>query len=201
MTKKSYFMKTFNLVLNLFIFSIFGLIFTLITGYLEPNIAEVKNLLPSSQIPAYFDHLHDWLELATYLMIIGFIVLSAFEIAPRIAHDSVLNLFKSVLGTFRLRRFATQSERVDKLTTDTQGKHTVNPIYQYFNRAIRKSVLDVTDNHVRVFIKVPHSQQAQKILTEMETALKEEISGRYPDYVFSNFTRGKASLWLESNKR
>ena len=115
--------------------------------------------------------------------------------------DSLHNYFTSIIETFRLRRFSYQSERTDKVMNDSRAKTTINPIYHDFNRSVKKLTVDITENQVIVFIKMPHSQQAQKILKEMEHLLREEISSRSPDYIFSNPERIKNQLWFIGTKR
>ena len=124
-----------------------------------------------------------------------------FEIIKKKKKDALSNYLKSIIETFSLRRFALQSEHIDKTLPEPQSKITVNPIYHDFNRAVKKSVVDITENQVLVFFKIPHSQQAQKILKEMEELLREEISSRNPDYIFSTPERIKNQLWFTGTKR
>lgn len=139
--------------------------------------------------------------MVTLLLFLSLIILATVEIVTRIANDSMSNYWSSIFLTFKFRRFGAQSERIEKTSTDTQGKPSINPIYQDFNKAIKKSVVDVSNNQVLVFIKVPHSQQAQKILKEMEQLLMEEISSQNPDYYFSKPERIKNGLWFTRNRR
>lgn len=139
--------------------------------------------------------------MSTFLMILLLLFSVTIENISRLKKDSLTNYFLSIIKTFRLRRFTYQSERTDKVMNDSQSKTTMNPIYHDFNQAVRKSVVDISDNQVLVFIKVPRSQQAQKILKDMEPFLKEEISSQNPDYYFSNPERIKNELWFTGNKR
>ncbi|MDU1630369.1 MAG: hypothetical protein E6835_07585, partial [Lactococcus lactis] len=123
------------------------------------------------------------------------------EIISRVKKDSLHNYFTSIIETFRLRRFSYQSERTDKVMNDSRAKTTIKPIYHDFNRSVKKLTVDITENQVIVFIKMPHSQQAQKILKEMEHLLREEISSRNPDYIFSTPERIKNQLWFTGTKR
>ena len=54
---------------------------------------------------------------------------------------------------------------------------------------------------VIIFIKTPNNQQAQKLLKEMKSQIKEEIANRNPNYYFSAPTRFKNALWFEGKKR
>lgn len=77
----------------------------------------------------------------------------------------------------------------------------MNPVLKDFNKAAQKAVVDIRDNQTIVFIKIPRSQQAQKILKELESQLKEEISSRNRDYYFSSPNRVKNQLWFTGTKR
>ena len=66
---------------------------------------------------------------------------------------------------------------------------------------MRFSVVDIRRDSAQIFIKVPRTQQTQKILKELEAQIKEEISSQNPDYIFSNFERHHNQLWLRGTKR
>ncbi|WP_260341290.1 hypothetical protein [Lactococcus cremoris] len=123
------------------------------------------------------------------------------EVISRSLTDSVLNYLKSIFATVRFRQFARQNERINKTPTDTSTQISVNPIFRDFNRAVGKSVVDITRQKIFVYIKIPRSQQSQKILREMEAMIKEEISSRNPDYYFSSPERFKNHLWFIGTKR
>lgn len=199
--KKTYFMKTFNLNLNLFLFSTFGLFLSLLSGVFAQKIEALNKITPLSKIPIYFENFHELTFIISLLLLLCLIILVTVEIVTRLAQDSLSNYFDSIIATFKVRRFGFQSERVEQATPNIQGKSTLNPIYHDFNKSVRKSVVDISDSQVLVFIKVPRSQQAQKILKEMEQLLKEEISSQNPDYYFSSPERIKNGLWFTGNRR
>lgn len=199
--KKTYFMKTFNLNLNLFLFSILGLFFSLLFGVVTSKTESLSKFAPLSKISFYFGNLHRLILMSTVLMTLLLLLSVTVEIISRVKKDSLPNYFTSIIETFRLRRFSSQSERTDRVMNDSRAKTTINPIYHDFNRSVKKLTVDITENQVIVFIKMPHSQQAQKILKEMEHLLREEISSRSPDYIFSNPERIKNQLWFTGTKR
>lgn len=199
--KKTSFMKTFNLNLNLFMFSLLGFFLTLVTGVFAQKIGTLNKIAPLIKIPIYFEKFHEITWIVSLVLFLFLTVLTTIEIVTRIAQDSMFNYWRSIFSTFKLRRFCIQSERIEKTTTDTQNKPSINPIYQDFNKAIRKSAIDISNNQVLVYIKVPRSQQAQKILKDMEQLLKEEISSQNLDYYFSKPERIKNGLWFIGTKR
>lgn len=137
----------------------------------------------------------------TYLLSTLF-VLVMFEIVNRIRCDSLFNYFKSIYHTLKLHLFLTQREKSEKITSiDNQTITTYNPINDSFNRCARKSVVDIRKDEVTVFIKVPRDQQGQKVLSDMTSQLKEEVSSQHPDHYFSAPNRVRNSLWLVGKKR
>ena len=124
------------------------------------------------------------------------------EVLNRIRFDNLFNYFKSIYHTFKLRNFLTQREKSEKVTTiDNQTITTYNPINGSFNRCAHKSVVDIRKDEVTVFIKVPRDQQGQKVLGDMTSQLKEEVSSQHPDYYFSAPNRVRNNLWLVGKRR
>lgn len=137
----------------------------------------------------------------TYLLVTLFTSIT-LEIVSRVRFDSLLNYFKSICHTFKLRKFLAQREKSQKVTTiDNQTITTYNPINGSFNCCAHKSVVDIRKDEVKVFIKVPRDQQGQKILNDMTSQLKEEVSSQHPDYYFSAPNRVRNNLWLIGKKR
>ncbi len=197
--KKTYFMRTFNLNLRLVLFSISTFIITVFLDFMSASF-EKSSLLPlfklSNSISAFSNF--------TFELSVGLLslvtLLTTLELIKRFKSDSWINYFKSIKQTFNLRRFMRQSERSGKIV-ETQKVTIFNPINEKFNRAVRKSCIDVKNGEILVFIKIPRTQQTQKILKELEAQIKEEISNQNPEYIFSNFERHRNQLWLQGTKR
>ncbi|KKW72447.1 hypothetical protein VN93_1385 [Lactococcus cremoris] len=197
--KKTYFMRTFNLNLRLILFSILTFIITVFLNFMSASF-EKSSLLPlfklSNSISAFSNF--------TFELSVGLLslvtLLTTLELINRFKSDSWINYFKSIKQTFNLRRFMRQSERSGKIV-ETQKVTIFNPINEKFNRAVRKSCIDVRNDKILVFIKIPSTQQTQKILKELEAQTKEEISNQNPEYIFSNFERHHNQLWLQGTKR
>ena len=203
MMKKSYFMKTFNLNINLILVSF-------LAGFIGWSLEFLSNQFKLNPL-SFFDlsQFNSYLELGskysyTALSILLFILFVSvmFEILNRFRFDRLLNYFKSVYFTFQLRQFLTQREKSEKITTiDNQNITTFNPINSSFNQCANKSVVDIRKDDVTVFVKVPRDQQGQKILADMTSQLKEEVSSQHPDYYFSAPNRIRNKLWLVGKKR
>lgn len=197
--KKTYFMNTFNLNLRLILFSALTFVIKLLLDFLNASF-EKSNFLPLLKLGNYISSASSFI----FELIIGLfstvIFLVAFELIKRFRSDSLANYFKSIKQTLTLRRFMGQSERSEKIA-DGQKITAFNPINDRFNRSVRKACIDVTANEILVFIKVPRTQQTQKILKELEAQIKEEISAQNPEYIFSNFERHHNQLWLQGTKR
>ncbi|WP_241735663.1 hypothetical protein [Streptococcus oralis] len=131
-----------------------------------------------------------------------FIALTYYEVFSRLKEDRLINLWKSVYQTSSMRMFLRQSEHSETVTTIEQAKVTrYNPINKYFNRAVRKAIVDIRENKVTLLIRIPKTQQATKILKDMEMLISEEIANRNPDYYLSRPERKGKWLYFIGTKR
>lgn len=203
MMKKSYFMRTFNLNISL-------ILFLFLAGFIGWSLDFLSNQFKLNSLGFFdFSRINGYLYLgskysytAMSFLLLILVVSVIFEILNRFRFDSLLNYFKSVYFTFKLRQFLTQREKSEKITTiDNQNITTFNPINSSFNQCANKSVVDIRKDDVTVFVKVPRDQQGQKILADMTSQLKEEISSQHPDYYFSAPNRIRNKLWLVGKKR
>ncbi|BAH88089.1 hypothetical protein SmuNN2025_1063 [Streptococcus mutans NN2025] len=87
------------------------------------------------------------------------------------------------------------------MTIENQTINHQNPVMIQFNKAVRWSVVDVQKGEVNALLKVPRTQQAQKLLRTMEDDTREEISNRNPEYYFSTPSRDGNELWFVGTKR
>ena len=201
MTNKTYFMRSFNLILYLFIFapicSAFGWLFNYLSVQLTNitfvNLDTVKSI---TDIISSVCHGFALISLLLALFLVG------LEIIQWLKTDSLWNYIQSVYHTFLLRHFLFQRERVQKISNlEHQTVTTINPIHNGFNRAVRKCIVDIRKDTITIFLKVPRDQQGQKILKEMEAQLKEEIVSQHADYYFSSPIRVRNQLWFTGQKR
>ncbi|WP_337660706.1 hypothetical protein [Streptococcus equi] len=101
-----------------------------------------------------------------------------------------------------MRTFLKQSEQSETVTAIEQVKVTsYNPINKYFNRAVQKAIVDIRENKTTLLIRIPKTQQATKILKDMEVLISEEIANRNPDYYFSRPERNGKWLNFIGTKR
>ncbi|HGA0141234.1 TPA: hypothetical protein ACGP1N_001179 [Streptococcus agalactiae] len=201
MTNKTYFMRSFNLILYLFLFapicSAFGWLFNYLSVQLTNitfvNLDTVKSI---TDIISSVCHGFALISLLLALFLVG------LEIIQRLKTDSLWNYIQSVYHTFLLRHFLFQRERVQKISNlEHQTVTTINPIHNGFNRAVRKCIVDIRKDTITIFLKVPRDQQGPKILKEMEAQLKEEIVSQHADYYFSSPIRVRNQLWFTGQKR
>ena len=198
--KKTYFIKSFNINLGLLIFWLFTSFMSFVLRLLLPSFSNFGAISLFLTIQEIFEKVHTFGVILSCVLLLLLVLSIVWEIVLRIISDSLLNYFKSIVKTFSLRRFLTQSERIEK-KSDSQAQDSVNPVLKDFNKAAQKAVVDIRDNQTIVFNKIPRSQQAQKILKELESQLKEEISSRNRDYYFSSPNRVKNQLWFTGTKR
>lgn len=201
MTKKTYFIRCYNWMQRLV--ALFFLILVLLLFFRLLNI----NLESDPTGFPLFYSLHDGVKqagkLLARLIVIAplcLLVLTLKEVIHRVRNDSLRNLGKSIVGTYRFRRLLKQSQPITFQPTPEHPR-TENMAITQFNRAVGKSVLDIMEHQLRLFIKIPKEAQAQKILSEHEEQIKEHIASFYPDYIISTFERKKYSLWLIGTKR
>lgn len=204
--KKTFFQKSYNLISSLlfvgvisFILSFaFNLLIKLFGDFDIPSLNSfiiiIQNKL--ALLGSYTS------QIATILVLIA-VSLIIVELTQRMIRDSILNYFKSIYQTIRLRQFLRQDDKSESaFTIDNQTTITkFNPILKNFNQTVGKATVDIRKSNVVVFLKYPRTQQAQKLLRDMESHIKEEISSRNPNYYFSSPNREGNKLWFKATRR
>ena len=197
--KKTYYHKILNPCIALFF-----------TGFICIICSFLLNIsMNSLQRIAYLAFFYQFVSMvyiiSLFVAIIAFfslLVLVYHEAFLRLKEDNLTNLWKSVYQTLTIRIFLRQSEHSETVTTVEQVKVTrYNPINKYFNRAVRKGIVDIRENKVTLIIRIPKTQQATKILKDMEMLICEEIANRNPDYYFSRPERNGKWLYFIGTKR
>lgn len=204
--KKTFFQKTYNLISSLLFLGLTGfmlsfaskLLIKLFSNFDSPSVNS-----PIIFIQDKFSLLESYTQqMATILLLVA-VSLITIESAQRIISDNILNYFKSIYQTIRLRQFLKQDEKSESvITIDNQTTVTkFNPILKNFNQTARKASVDIRKDSVVVFLKYPRTQQAQKLLRDMEAHIKEEISSKNSDYYFSSPNREGNKLWYIGTRR
>lgn len=204
--KKSFFQKTYNLNINLIILTLLLLLLKFALLLLENQLENIEIESLQSSISFVQDKLNfiAYFVQSLALTLTSILVLSiCTELFQRFTKDSILNYFKSIYQTIRLRQFLKQDEMSESINSiDNQTTVTkFNPILKNFNHAISSCTVDIRQDTLSVFIKYPRTQQAQKLLRDMEGHVKEEISGQNPDYYFSSSIREGNKLWYIGTRR
>lgn len=197
--KKTYYHKTLNPCIALF----FTGFLCIICSFLL-NIS-INFLQRITYLAFFYQFVSTVYLISLFVSIITFLSLLAlvyYEVFLRLKEDNLINFWKSVYQTLTMRIFLRQSEHSETVTTIEQAKITrYNPINKYFNRAVRKAIVDVRENNVTLLIRIPKTQQATKILKDMEMLISEEIANRNPDYYFSRPERNGKWLYFVGTKR
>lgn len=204
--KKNFFQRTFNMTVILLMYGLFFFCLTMGLILLQDLIANAQ----STYLSHLFEMMKQWASKGEYytknlaiLLPLIALFLIIIELILRAIYDKPANYFKSAHQTIQLIQFLRQDENsqqafsIDNSSTVTR----FNPILRKFNRATSKCVVDVRKDSVTIFIKYPKTQQAQKLLRDMESYIKEEISSRNPEYYFSAPDRKGNKLWFKSTKR
>ena len=204
--RKSFFQRSYNITIRLTFFGAISYLLSFVSYLLNQrfdnvDIAKLKNYLIFVQDKLNILEYYAKLVATVVVGIALFLIVS--EIIQRFFNDSVWNYFKSVYQTMRLRQFLKQDEKSKSvITIDSQTMVTkYNPILKTFNKAVSKCTVDVRKDSVTVFIRYPKTQQAQKLLRDMEAHVKEEVSSRNPDYYFSSPSRDGNRLWFVGTRR
>ena len=203
--KKSFFQKTYNLIINLTIISLICFLAQFCLGLFYQAI-ELGGL---SQYNNSFILINDRLANIKQVILVFSISILAIssilvigQLLYRIAKDSLWNYFKSVYQTIRMRQFLKQVENSEPIVTiENQTITRFNPVLSEFNQSVRKCTVDIRQEEVSIFLKLPRIQQAQKLLKDMEEHIKEEISNYNPNYYFSTPLRVGNKLWFKGTKR
>ena len=204
--KKTFFQKTYNIISSLLFWGLISFIISFAFNLLVKLFGDFD--IPSSDsaiiiIQDKLSLLENYTsQIATILMLVA-VSLIIIELTQRMISDSILNYFKSVYQTIRLRQFLRQDEKSESvITIDNQTTVTkFNPILKNFNQSVGKATVDVRKESVVVFLKYPRTQQAQKLLRDMEAHIKEEIASRNPNYYFSSPNRERNKLWFKATRR
>ena len=197
--KKTFFQTTFNLNVNLIVLALLSLFFkigiNLLIQTLETNkLSGMQGLFTT--ILDKLTSLEHYLQLLSLCFIIP-ILLIIIELVQRLSKDSLWNYFKSIYQTSRMRQFLKQDEKSEPMNTiENQTVTRINPILKSFNHSVLGCTVDVRKETVTVLLAIPRTQQAQKLLKEMEDDIKEEISSRNPSYYFSSPHRKGNKLWF-----
>ena len=159
LNKQSYFLTYFTLAQFLLIISSTALF---LSGVLFLIIAHFKT---SSVTPSHFTLMIEagvtllYQGLGRFGLIIAsfFLGLLLIEVVIRLRHDNLMNLWRSIYLTIRLRRFLRQDE-----PSENQKAQSVNPIHKSFNRAVRQTVIELTDQVSQYYFSAPERQKNKK---------------------------------------
>ncbi|RKW02788.1 MAG: hypothetical protein D8H99_12670 [Streptococcus sp.] len=197
--EKSFYQKTFNLCISLFIIGFLCGICSILLGISLVNLQSTPYL---TFFYRFVNTVYITSVVISIITIIVFLVLVGHEIHMRIKQDNLKNLWKSIKQTLIIRMFLKQSEHSETVRTLEEAKvRRYNPINRQFNKSARQAIVDIRTDKIILMIRIPSTQQATKILKDMETLISEEISNRNPDYYFSHPERKEKWLYFRGATR
>ena len=164
--KKTFFQKSYNFISNLSLIGLIGIFFYLFLKM----IYQVIELYGLSQYSDKFILINEKIEMVKQLIFVISISILAItltlliiELSHRIVKDSLWNYFKSVYQTIRIRQFLKQDELSETITfNENQTVTRLNPILREFNQSVSKCSIDIHNDEITVFMKIPRTQQSQK---------------------------------------
>ncbi|MFC6165689.1 hypothetical protein ACFP3T_13550 [Lactiplantibacillus dongliensis] len=122
--------------------------------------------------------------------------------ADRLPDASISCTTQSVKQTLSLHRFLNRRDvTVTQLIVGVPANTKNSRVTSAFNRAVKKSVVDIQSDKVIVLVQLPYTQQSQEIFKTIDSQLKEYLANQMPDYYFSGATRDRNVLWFEGRKR
>ena len=203
--KKTFFQTTYNLNANLILLALLSFFFKIGINLLIQMIETTKLSGMQGLFTTILDKLtalEHHIQLLSFCLILVPSFLILIELIQRLSKDSFWNYFKSIYQTSRMRQFLKQDEHSELVDTiENQTITRINPILKNFNQSVSRCTVDVRKESVIVLLAIPRTQQAQKLLKEMENDIKEEISSRNPNYYFSSPHRKGNKLWFTGTKR
>lgn len=197
--KINFFLKNFN---KLIIMLLISLLVIIIALTLKIPLANLANSNKKSNLIDDISYFTNTLLIIGVTILIIIILLILIEVYKRIKYDSISNLVKSVVQTFKIRKFLKQDESYINTNFSNNSKTTkVNQVLENFNKNIKHCIVDKRINKIIILFKVPSKQQSKKILKDMEEQLIDEVTYLNPDYYFSKMQRNKKYMYIEGNKR
>ncbi|WHI59336.1 hypothetical protein PYH69_11500 [Mammaliicoccus lentus] len=202
--KKSYFIATYAplgyLLTMSFFTAIIGWMLNSFNYWMRHNeLNEPKEVLSLSNSIKNIAEMS--LTISGWLIWLWLLILS-IEFFYRLKDKSLVLYLKSIKTTMSLRGFLFQKQ----IKTENQSLHGAqtpleDTVVKEFNRAIGKSIVDIKRQSIRIFVKIPKSQQAQHMLKEKEAHMMKEIERRNNSYYFTKPDWTKYGLWIEGTKR
>ena len=203
--KKTFFQRTYNLNANLIVLALLSFFLKIGINILIQMIETTKLSGMQGLFTTIIDKLtvlEYYIQLLSFCLILVPALLVIIELVQRFLKDSLWNYFKSIYRTSRMRQFLKQDEQYEPINTiENQFVTRINPILKDFNHSVLGCTVDVRKETVTVLLRVPRTQQAQKLLRDMEDHIKEEISSRNPNYYFSSPNREGNKLWFKATRR
>ena len=203
--KKTFFQTTYNLNANLIALALLSFFLKIGINLLIQMIETTKLSGMQGLFTIILDKLTTleyYIQLLSFCLTFITFLLIIIEIVQRLSNDSLWNYFKSIYQTSLMRQFLKQDEKSESMSTiENQTVTRINPILKNFNQSILGCTVDVRKETVTILLLVPRTQQAQRLLKEMEDDIKEEISSRNPNYYFSSPYRKGNKLWFIGTKR
>lgn len=198
---KTYFMRVYDIIIYLIIFTIFTAVLGKLFDILKIPLSEIE-FIDMNKVILYITLISNFLYQIALCFIVLAILLISVDLIIRILKDQLKNHIKSVYHTILLRHYLKQdvNSYQDPSWYQTDAMKS-NPVQRYFNKVMGKSLVDVHDNEVRIAIKIPRKQQAHEIFKTIENQIHEEITHLHPNYYFSTSQRHHRYQWFIGQKR
>lgn len=193
MTKK-FFIKMFQPFLRLVFLNLTLIVANCFLQHLNSKISSL-NFQATNDFLQTIKHWLDHLEIAinTIILVILVILLGLLfiELNYRYRHDRLANFIQSIRLTFHIRRIL-------KRSTDHEAESTKK--LKYFNQSARRSVADIRTSTILWRIKTPTDAQAIELIKNSLDTIREELTGLYPNFIYSKDSRQGKYLLIKGTK-
>lgn len=162
--------------------------------YLNSKISNLSSQATNGFLQT-IKYLIDRLEITINTIILVILVtllgLLFIELSYRYRHDRLSNFIQSIRLTFHIRRIL-------KRSTDHEAESTKK--LKYFNQSARRSVADIRNNTILWRVKTPADAQAIELIKDSLDTIREELTGLYPDFIYSKDSRQGKYLLIKGTK-
>ena len=123
----------------------------------------------------------EWITLVIILVVLVILIIVLFvELNDRRRNDRLMNFFISIGLTVHIRRVLKRG--ADKKVENRKK-------IKYFNRSVKSSVADIRNNTIQWRITLSADAQAIELIKSNLNTVREELNGRYPDFIYSKDNR------------
>lgn len=191
---KSFFVNSYQTFLRLAIMSLILVVVNRSFHGLNNRLLNFNTKITNDSIGTIVSLINnlEWITLIiTFVILVILIIILFVELNDRFRNDQLMNFFISIGLTVHIRR-------VLKRGTDKDAENSKK--IKYFNRSVKSSVADIRNNTILWRITLPADAQAIELIKSNLNTVREELTGRYPDFIYSKDNRQGKYVFIVGTK-